>query len=162
MLYPKTPSFPASMKALTEGWKGAVERAMESAATKLVQIFQTRLLGLGHLCPSTLHDLEQELHREIARECIDPVVGSAIQAAHSIPSVEDRALKVLSQVPDSRLQVAGDSAGTYYSSGRLEMDCEYSLLSAAATPRAGPTTRRWEAGLSRERHLPIPCSARHS
>ena len=106
MLYPKTPSFPASMKALTEGWKGAVERAMESAATKLVQIFQTRLLGLGHLCPSTLHDLEQELHREIARECIDPVVGSAIQAAHSIPSVEDRALKVLSQVPDSRLQVA--------------------------------------------------------
>jgi hypothetical protein len=37
VLYPKTRSFPASLKALTEGWKGAVERAIENAGNKLVQ-----------------------------------------------------------------------------------------------------------------------------
>jgi ribosomal protein L29 len=64
------------------------------------------VLALNALCPSTLHDLEQELHRAIARECIDPVVGSVIQAAHSISSVEERALTIMSCVSDLRLQVA--------------------------------------------------------
>jgi hypothetical protein len=148
VLYPKTRSFPASLKALTEGWKGALGRAIENASNKLLDIFKARLLSLNDLCPSTLHDLEQELHREVARDCIDPVVGSVIQAAHSLSNVEARALKIMSCVDDLRLQVATQPVRVSLLGGSK---CTVSTPYYLRRPRRGPgrprgVGKRGEAG----------------
>ena len=106
MLYPKFPRFPASFMKLAEDWKASVNLALIVATAKLVAILESRILALVSLCPGSLHDVEQELHREVARECVDPVVGGLIQAAHAFPNVQQQALQVMACQPNLRLQVA--------------------------------------------------------
>lgn len=109
MLSLKTPVFPASFLRTVVSLKDKLIQAAAAAVAQFQTILQSRIQSVDSLTPSSFLDLEQEIHRLVARECIDPVVGALIQVAHNFADVKEKALKVMSAIPDLRLQVSAQS-----------------------------------------------------
>jgi len=55
--------------------------------------------------PGQLLDVEAKLHEQVSQECVDPVVGAVIQAAHEEAVVKSGAQELTAAYPHLRLQV---------------------------------------------------------
>lgn len=80
----------------------ARERLLEEA-TKVAERFRTLVLaavcGETPVDPGALLDLESKLHRDVAQECLDPLVGAIIQVAHDHPDVVRRVRELVLATP---------------------------------------------------------------
>ena len=89
------------------GEMGLLEKVEESVAhfreLLMSVVVVGALTGTGDLLGS-----ERELHTRVGRECLDPVVGARIVAAHEDPVVLERANAVVDATPNLRPQRASE------------------------------------------------------
>lgn len=89
--------------------------------------------------PGQVLDLETRLHHQVAKQCIDPVVGAIVQAAHESPEVERVARDLIAAYPYLRLQKTSQAVVVSFLGGSsVEIMTPYYLL----RPPPGPGRKR--------------------
>lgn len=86
----------------------AVTDAIEASVTKYRELLQEHARQGTPTGPGRLHALERSLHARVAKECLDPVVGASIKAAHENPVVVSRAEAIIDATPHLRPQRASE------------------------------------------------------
>jgi len=86
----------------------AVVDAIELSVTKYREVLREAVAGGAPTGPGRLHALERALHARVAKECLDPVVGASIKAAHDDPVVLSRAEAIVDATPHLRPQRASE------------------------------------------------------
>jgi len=68
-----------------------VEEAINIAVVRFRELVQARVSKELPADPGAMQVLERQLHQEVARQCLDPVVGAVLQAAVESEAVVERA-----------------------------------------------------------------------
>lgn len=85
-----------------------VADAIETSVARYRELLQEAAAEGTPTGPGRLHALERSLHARVAKECVDPVVGACIKAAHDDPAVLSRAEAIVDATPHLRPQRASE------------------------------------------------------
>ena len=105
------PAIRAEQRDVCAAWESEAARRerLRLAADEAKRRFAERLdlfitLHSNTLEPRDLQELEEQLHQEVARDCLDPVVGALIQSLHDSEEIQVRASVLQLMRPHARLQ----------------------------------------------------------
>lgn len=85
--------------------------------------------------PGEMLDFETRLHQDVARDCIDPVVGAVVQAAHDNKCVAKRAEELTASYPHLRLQKSEQTVViTLLGGSTVEVTTPYFLVRPPSHP----------------------------
>ena len=82
----------------------AAKARVEEASERFRQLMLAVVLAGLPATPGQLQAVERNAHAQVARECVDPVVGEVIKLAHSDPLGLERADAIIANTPDLRPQ----------------------------------------------------------
>jgi hypothetical protein len=85
----------------------AIARAVEGAIAEFQRVVEKLLQRGLPSTPGEMYDLEREMHNEVARACVDKVVGEVVRSAIESEEVVAAAADLVSQYPDVRSQKKG-------------------------------------------------------
>ena len=88
-----------------------IKQRIEEAAARFRQFLEEKVASGLPASPEAVCDFEREVHQHVARECIDPVMGELIQAAHNSTAVAEKADQLIEVRPYLRLQDASETVG---------------------------------------------------
>jgi len=114
--------------------------AVEQSVRKFQVLVEAILAGKWQVSsPEELLALECSLHRDVARDCLDPITAAVIQAAHQNPVVVRRTRELADSCPDVRRQRTGVPVRlTLLGGATLAVETDYYLR----RPPRGPGRRR--------------------
>jgi hypothetical protein len=110
---------PVPSRAVQAEGHNRVQQRIEEAAARFRQLMEEKLASGLPTSPEELLDLEREIHVMVAKECVDPVVGEIIQAAHDSDSVGDTASQLIDARPYLRLQDAHETVAVTLLGGSI-------------------------------------------
>jgi hypothetical protein len=87
----------------TEG-HDRLQQQIEVATIRFRQLLQEKIASGLPTSPQELLDLERDIHGQVAKECLDPLVGEMIQAAHDSDAAVEKACQLIGARPYLRLQ----------------------------------------------------------
>lgn len=114
--------------------------AVEQSVRKFQVLVEAILAGKWQVSsPEELIELECSLHRNVARDCLDPITAAVIQAAHENPVVVRRTRELTDSCPNVRRQRTGVLVRlTLLGGSTLAIETDYYLR----RPPKGPGRRR--------------------
>ncbi|MGH7866873.1 MAG: hypothetical protein ACREP9_04365, partial [Candidatus Dormibacteraceae bacterium] len=121
-----------------------LKQEIQAAGARFCELLEAKLEAGLPSSPEELLNLEREVHQQIARDCIDPVIAEVIQAAHDSVEVADQAELLLDARPYLRLQDSGQTVGvTLLGGSTVRIHSPYFL---DRCPRPGRRRKRGRRG----------------
>lgn len=117
-----------------------LRQAVQQSVRKFQVLAEAILAGKWQVsCPEELLAFERSLHRDVAKECLDPITAAVIQASHENPLVVRRTRELADSCPDVRRQKTGVLVRlTLLGGSTMAIETDYYLR----RPPRGPGRRR--------------------